>query len=427
MALLVHHSFPDEIELANGVATMEKSRWPGLVGQRRESEGGGLRDESADGRGAGGGPDRRRVPGALGVGGPAFEPRVPARGHRAGVGRGVSPVVRVARGRGPALLRRDAEGQRRSRLRVQENRPRRQADSQADSRDPQAGDAEYATPFLLAQPKQYRTLQGRGSNVFTNHRLKSLWTLKPKSLWLSDENLQSCVYGEVTLEYAADGQIQRESRALPLLPNAEHIYEAIPSPEFDLYDLVDQWQFPDLCNPRTYRLRTTPLYQATVPDPVVTLDDFRVAVEVSTSTRADGRCAEQEAADPRNPVAARPRFRRTQTTTTESVALYEPWQPTDQDDAGGVLVLRTPISACPSVRGSTCAGVGAGPRRRAVQFEQTRIEGLTTRADRADRLLLAERRRRGAPVPEELPLRAGPGAGHLAADSGRAARPGTSG
>ena len=30
MALLVHHSFPDEIELANGVATMERSSGSGL-------------------------------------------------------------------------------------------------------------------------------------------------------------------------------------------------------------------------------------------------------------------------------------------------------------------------------------------------------------------------------------------------------------
>ncbi len=59
MALLVHHSFPDEIELANGVATLERSRDSSLVGQCRVPEGGGVRDQSADGCGAGRGPDRR--------------------------------------------------------------------------------------------------------------------------------------------------------------------------------------------------------------------------------------------------------------------------------------------------------------------------------------------------------------------------------
>ena len=92
---------------------------------------------------------------------------------------------------------------------------------------------------------------------------------------------------------------------MPLLPNAAHIYEAISVRNSVCTILSISWEFPDLCNPRTYRLRTTPLYQATVPDPVVTLDDFRVDMEVEYQRPVplDG-VPKKEAADPRSPVAA---------------------------------------------------------------------------------------------------------------------------
>ncbi len=189
------------------------------------------------------------------------------------------------------------------------------------------------------------------------------------------------MYGEVTLEYAADGKFRRETCALPLLPNAEHIYESSPA-EFGLYDLVDKWEFPDLCNPRTYRLRTTPLYQATVPDPAVTLDDFRVTLEVQYGRPVplDSSGQTKEAADPGSPVAvseppAAPDQR--QTTTAETVALYVPWQPTDQDepqecffsDPNLGVSVRTRFYMRRGWRWATPA---------AVQSEQTRIEGLTS-------------------------------------------------
>jgi hypothetical protein len=245
---------------------------------------------------------------------------------------------------------------------------------------PRAGAAGYATPFLLGQPRQYRTLQGRGSDVFTSHRLKSLWTLRPKSLWLSSENLQSCVYGEVTLEYVADGEIHRESRALTLLPSAEHICEA-PSSEFDPYDLVDQWEFPDLCNPRTYRLRTTPLYLGPVPDPAVTLDDFRLALEVQYQHPVPlNNRQTTEAVDLRNPATRieQPAVpEEMQITTAEEVALYEPWQPTDQDELQECSFsdpnLGVSVTAHFYMRWGWAWGAPT-----AVQFEQTRIEGLTS-------------------------------------------------
>ncbi len=379
MALLVHYSFPDDVEQANGVATMEKARGPGwsvnIVSQK----------------------------GAISVTNPptdAVPEEVRIDVEFQGPSASVLQRSSLVSLRENTVLVWDAEYLQLYEL-LAAAAQRYCEETQKDDvvldleykkvapggmlivkqirEIPRAGAAGYATPFLLAQPKQYRTLQGRGSDVFTNHRLKSLWTLRPKSLWLSTENLQNCVYGEVTLEYAAEGKLRRESRELPLLPNAVHIYEASP-PDFGLYDLVDQWEFPDLCNPRTYRLRTTPLYQATVPDPTVTLDDFRIALEVQYQhpVPLDGG-QKKEAADPRN-AAVSERLTASgevQTTMAESVALYEPWQPTDQDEPQECSFSDPNLGVSIHTRFYLRWGWGwATPA--AVQFEQTRIEGLTS-------------------------------------------------
>jgi len=223
---------------------------------------------------------------------------------------------------------------------------------------PQAGNAQYATPLLLAEPKIYWTLQGRGGNVFANHRIKSRWTLTPKNIWLSEESLHDCVYDELATEYVADGGVRTAVAPLSLLPEAAHDYEPRQW-EFDGYTLVDSWRFPDVSNPRAYCLRTTSLFQPTVPDPVLTLDDFRtvVTVEYQNAVPADVNDG--------------------QTTTTDEVSLYEPWQPTG-DDVPEECSFEDPNLGV-SIRTRFYMRWGWGwDAPASVQFESTRIEGLTT-------------------------------------------------
>ena len=136
MALLVHHSFPDEIELANGVATLEKTRGPGwsvsLVSQKGAVS---VTNPPTDAV-----PEEVRID--AGFQGPSAS--VVQRSSLVSLRENTVlawdaeylQLYELLVGRRPALLRRDAEGRRRPRLRVQEGRPRRQADPQADSRDP---------------------------------------------------------------------------------------------------------------------------------------------------------------------------------------------------------------------------------------------------------------------------------------------------
>lgn len=356
MALLVHYSFPDDIELGNGVATMEK------VGRTDWS----VNVVSQKGAVSVTNPPTDAVP---------EEVRIDAgfQGPSAWVVQRSSLVSL----RDNTVLTWDAEYLRLYDL-LMAAAQRYGAETKKDDlvldfeykkiapegklllkqirEIPRAGDSQCTAPFLLAQPKQYRTLQGRGSDVFTNHRLKSLWTLTPRSLWLTEDNLKSCIYGVATIEYAVNGQICRETGALPLLPNAGHAYEPAQA-EFERYGLVDSWQWSDPCNSRRYRLRTSPLYQTTLPDPVVTLGDFRLNVEVEydSTVPLDGG----------------------QSTTVEETALYEPWQPTDQDVPEECSFADPNLGI--SIRTTFYSRWGWGwDAPTCVQFAQTRIKGLTT-------------------------------------------------
>jgi hypothetical protein len=221
---------------------------------------------------------------------------------------------------------------------------------------PQPANTDYAMPFLLGESRSYRTLQGRGSNVFTNHRLKSRWTLTPKNLWLSEDNLKHCIYTETEIEYVAAGQIQQMSAELPLLPGAEHTYEG-PQNEWERYVVTDAWRFPHVCGPRTYRLRTEPVFQSELRDPMVTPDELRISIAVEYAM----------------PVL----LDEPNTTITEKVTLYQPWEPSDQDflevcsfdDPNTGVSINTQFYVHWSMMGQTPTS---------VQFEQTRIEGLTT-------------------------------------------------
>ena len=357
MALLAHHSFPDEIELANGVATLDKSGGPNWLA------------------------DIVTQKGAVSVTNP------PANAVPEQVRIDYSPL----RGPSPWLMQRSslvplredtvlewereyielyellvAAAERYCQV-VQKESPVLDFEFKKIAPEgklivkqireiPQQGNVEYATPFLFGEPRTYCTLQGRGSNVFTSHRLKSRWTLQPKNLWLTEVNLHECIYVEARIEYIADGQIREVFAELPLLPAAAHVYEG-PQWEFDQYALIDTWRFPELCNPRTYQLRTEPLFQSSVPDPIVTPDDFRIGIEVEHAM----------------PVSVDD----VNTVTTEGVSLYQPWTPSDQDFLE-VCSLDDPNTGISVTVEHYVHWSMMGGTPTSVQFEKTRIEGLTT-------------------------------------------------
>ena len=182
MALLVHHSYPDEIELANGVATLERSRgsdWTrNIVSQKGAVS---VTNPPMDAV-----PEEVTVTDgvqrAQSMARSAFQPRASAREYRLGVGRRVHrscticssrPATSTARMTQKEDLVLDFE--------FKKSAPEGKLEIKQIREIPKAGGAGYATPFLLGESQVYCTFQGRGSNVFANHRLKSRWTIRPKS------------------------------------------------------------------------------------------------------------------------------------------------------------------------------------------------------------------------------------------------------
>jgi hypothetical protein len=355
MALLVHHSYPDEIELANGVATLERSKgsdWSASIVSQKGSV--SVTNPPMDAV-----PEEVTVTAGWNGPNPWLVRRsslVPLRENSVLAWDSeyitlynllvtAGDQYRKMTGKDDVIL--DFE--------FKKSAPQGKLELKQIREIPKAG-GQYTTPFLLGEPTVYCTLQGRGSNVFANHRLKSRWTLRPRNLWLSEENLKSCIYGEVTMEYAAEGVVRQVTCELPSLPDATHVYEA-PKSEWDRYSLTDSWRISDLCNPRAYRLQTTPLFQATVPDPVVTTNDLRLDIEV----------------DYRAPVP----INDSNTTTTDVVPLYRPWVPAGEE-VPEECSLNDP-NAGVSITTRFYVHWGWGWNAPAsVQFEQTRIEGLTS-------------------------------------------------
>jgi hypothetical protein len=357
MALLVHHSFPDDIELANGVATMKRnhnSNWNVEVVSQKGAI--SVTNPPTDAL-----PEIVRID--AGFWGPSLwvEQRsslVPLRDDTVLASEDqylqlydllVAAAEEYCRVKGkddPVLD-----------LEYKKVAPDGKLVVKQIREIPQPETGKYDTPFLLGQPAQYCILQGRGSDVFTSHRLKSRWTITPKGMWLSEDSMRDSIYDAVALEYVAHGQVRQVDAATLALAAAGHALEP-PEWEGDRYDLTDNWRFPDLCNPRTYRLRTTPMFQATLPDPIVTLDDLRLDMEVDYDV----------------PVPLDDR----QTANTEDASLYVPWEPTAGDvpeeclfdDPNTGVFIHTLFR----VRWRFW---GFGPPT-SVQFVQTRIEGLTT-------------------------------------------------
>ncbi len=290
MAVLVHHSFPDETELANGVATLEKSfsSWrTTLVTQK-----GAISVTNPDGSAT---PEEVTL--AMNPDGTLAETPVVRR---------ESSLVLL----GQTVMQWNAD------YVALAQRLARAAEAFAAATGEQGVlDFEYkkiageglvvkqirripvpdatpsVTPFLLNETRELQTFQGEDSNIFSNHRSKSFWTLQTRSMWLTRENLEGGLYANATVRYFDGCDVRELSGPPSSFPGATH--------SFDGEQVVHSWRIADHGNPRTYRLVTfdVPTLVAPSESPVLTQFDFvdpRLEVEYDTPVLViDGLLEEQ--------------------------------------------------------------------------------------------------------------------------------------
>ncbi|MCH8215718.1 MAG: hypothetical protein IH892_02980 [Planctomycetes bacterium] len=130
-------------------------------------------------------------------------------------------------------------------------------------------EAPEKTPFLINIPTEYEIFTGEFEldeevDVFADHRLKSRWTIETKNIPLDSNRLQETIYHRISIEYINDDHIESVNLDMN---SATHAYADNHS--------IDSWQF-NRTHPRTYQLDTTNLRTtvAATSNPIFTIAEL---------------------------------------------------------------------------------------------------------------------------------------------------------
>ncbi|MCG8409237.1 MAG: PEP/pyruvate-binding domain-containing protein [Phycisphaerales bacterium] len=272
MAILVHHSFPDEIELANGVATYER-------------KGGFFNDSillvTQDGANSVTNPENGAIPEEVDVNvvsPTTFQVTLSASSNLVLLGETVmdwqADYVELSQ-----LLLAVAdqfESETGKTAFVLDFEYKKMAPGggvlpagglvvKQVREIPQPDTTPSITPFLLNEPTQFVT------NGSPPGRVKARWTLSTKNLRLDPATLATTsIYADASFSFNDGCTILALDGNIPTLPGASHSYDAVNK------RTADTWVLNELPNPRTYTLNTRNLGLLVSPaeSPILTLRDL---------------------------------------------------------------------------------------------------------------------------------------------------------
>ncbi|MCP4104793.1 MAG: hypothetical protein GY749_04535, partial [Desulfobacteraceae bacterium] len=269
MALLVHHSFPDETELANGVATIKKKKdWNPNI--KLVTQAGAVSVTN---------PDSNAVPEEVNVGYSSYNdtyyPSVIRESSLVLLGGTVmsweddyvalsQKLLSVAEAfeetTGKAEYTLDFE--------YKKIAPDGKLVIKQVREIPLPDTTPTITPFLINKPTEYCVYQGETMEVFALHRLKSRWTLETESFWMTEENLAKGFHTRAELEYMIDDQVFKKSGMMSEWPDSAY--------EFKDNSAITGWTFSDSLNPRSCKLETRiqKLLVSASENPLLTLRNF---------------------------------------------------------------------------------------------------------------------------------------------------------
>lgn len=266
MAMLVHHSYPDSIELANGVATLNRTLYSrsilmvtqkGAVSVTNPVDGSIPEQVQADVYGFGTYLTILGYSNLVPLGGKVMAWEADYRGLAAmlvSVGNAYGTMT------GKPTYALDFE--------YKKVAPTGAIEVKQVREIPQPDNQPSITPFLLDDPTLYCTFQGEYGDVFANHRLKGRLAIQTQNLWLTAENLQQSFYANVTFEFLDDGRIRSNTGVPSEWPAAAHACTSGTA--------TDSWSQSDMKNPRRYTLRTTNIPDKVSPSqsPILTIRDM---------------------------------------------------------------------------------------------------------------------------------------------------------
>lgn len=132
---------------------------------------------------------------------------------------------------------------------------------------PQPDTTPSVPTFLVNEPVTDHTFQGEASEFMAIHRLKSRFRFETRNTWLTPENLKESLYTDVSFEYTDGCSIRTYDGSMGDLPQAGFSIEGDT--------VTDTWHFPHLSNQRRYALSMN-IKQKVAPSqcPILTQSDF---------------------------------------------------------------------------------------------------------------------------------------------------------
>ncbi len=355
MGVLVHHSFPDEEELANGVATLDyRFTFSSPIEGKLVTQSGAESVTNPDGTAL---PEVADVYSSGNISSVTLRQqssRVPLGGHVMTWQQDYTGFLNLFKTVGtgykqlfPAKTRfhLDFEYKKDVNLGLVVKQVRE---------IPATGNSTPVTSFVINDPAEWRLAQVEFADVFGNHRLKSIWLLHTANKRLTPANLAGGLYTQGTLEFVNNGARQSLSGLLATWPGASHTADGT----------TNRWTTGSGPALRTWELTNTLTTSVTgATPPVFTASDFPAALTVTYAT----------------PVPTMDHFGNFTTTTTDYARLELRREVTP----GSTLVLRhgnngKGVDVQTSFYWPDEPPLAGGYTAPLVRFEETTITGLTS-------------------------------------------------
>ncbi|WP_437591153.1 PEP/pyruvate-binding domain-containing protein [Sorangium sp. So ce1000] len=223
MGVLVHHSYPDEDELANGVATLTRRE---LVSDQIQivtqlgatsvtNPEGGAQPEVVSASLFGEESSVYLLSGStlVPLGGHVMQWEDDYHALAALLGRVEERFIEVNPGKTSFLLDYEFKKMKPGNLVVKQVREVALPDTTPS-----------LTPFLLDEPREVCTFQGESGDVFANHRLKVRARLSARSAFLTPAALAGSLFEDARLDYLSGGSVATLSGSPSAWPAASHAY-----------------------------------------------------------------------------------------------------------------------------------------------------------------------------------------------------------
>jgi len=250
MAILAHHSFPDEIELANGVGTVDMTGFYPEI--QLVTQLGAVSVTN---------PDGSAIPEVVSIfafNPPNLFPSLEQTSSLVQLGATVMDMPSDYVELGNLLLAVSAQFELETGktdyvldFEYKKVAPTGQLVVKQVREIPQPSSTPSIAPFLINQPTEYVVMQGHAGDVFSNHRLKSTWNVETENLWLEQPALGALpIFANIDVDWFDGCETQNYVGLLSGLPLFTHSYDD------EVTTTSDVWSELGLFNRRFYELRT---------------------------------------------------------------------------------------------------------------------------------------------------------------------------